>query len=91
MFEELEKLVQQSPSDGELERAKRFLIGNHAIDLQRDAAHAGLISLNALYGLGADADYTFPSQIAAIDKEDILRVARRVIDLDAYTLAQIRP
>jgi len=91
MFEELEKLVQQSPSDGELERAKRYLIGNHAIDLQRDAAHAGLISLNALYGLGADADYTFPSQIAAIDKEDILRVARRIIDLDAYTLAQIRP
>ncbi|MCH8891252.1 MAG: insulinase family protein, partial [Myxococcales bacterium] len=50
MLEELEKLVQQPPSDEELERAKRYLIGNHAIGLQRDAAHAGLISLNALYG-----------------------------------------
>jgi len=91
MLEELEKLVQQPPSDAELERAKRYLIGNHAIDLQRDAAHAGLISLNALYGLGADADYAFPAQIAAIDKEAVLRVARRIIDLDAYTLAMIRP
>jgi zinc protease len=91
MFEELEKLVQQPPSDGELERAKRYLIGNHAIDLQRNAAHAGLISLNALYGLGPDADYTFPQQIAAIGKEEILRVARRIIDLNTYTLAVVRP
>ncbi len=91
MLEELEKLVQQPPSDEELERAKRYLIGNHAIDLQRNAAHAGLISLNALYGLGAAADYPFPEQIAAVGKEEVLRVARRIIDLDAYTLAVVRP
>ncbi len=91
MLEELEKLVQQPPSDEELERAKRYLIGNHAIDLQRDAAHAGLISLNALYGLGPDADNAFPEQIAAVGKEEVLRVARRIIDLDAYTLAVVRP
>jgi len=91
MFEELEKLVQQPPSDEELERAKRYLIGNHAIDLQRNSAHASLISLNALYGLGPDADHTFPNQIAAIDKNDVLRVARRIITLDTYTLAAVRP
>jgi len=91
MFEELQKLVQQSPSDEELERAKRYLIGNHAIDLQRNAAHAGLISLNALYGLGPDADCAFPAQVAAVGKEEVLRVARRIIDLDTYTLAVIRP
>ncbi len=91
MLEELEKLVQEAPSDDELERAKRYLIGNHAIDLQRNAAHAGLISLNALYGLGADADFTFPAQIAAIGKQDVLRVAQRIFDLNAYTLAVVRP
>ncbi|MCH7644957.1 MAG: insulinase family protein [Myxococcales bacterium] len=91
MLEELEKLVQQPPSDEELERAKRYLIGNHAIGLQRDAAHAGLISLNALYGLGSDADYAFTEQIAAVGKEEVLRVAQRIIDLDAYTLAVVRP
>jgi zinc protease len=91
MLEELEKLVQQSPSDEELERAKRYLIGNHAIGLQRNAAHAALISLNALYGLGPDADVAFPEQVAAVGKEEILRVARRVIDLDAYTVAVVRP
>jgi len=84
-------LVQQPPSDEELERAKRYLIGNHAIGLQRNAAHAGLISLNALYGLGPDADRAFPEQVGAVGKEEVLRVARRIIDLDAYTLAVVRP
>jgi zinc protease len=91
MFEELEKLVQQPPSDEELERAKRYLIGNHAISLQRNAAHAGLISLNARYGLGPDADCAFPEQVAAVGKDEILRVARRIIDLETYTLAVVRP
>jgi zinc protease len=91
MLRELEKLVQEAPSDEELERAKRYLIGNHAIGLQRNAAHAGLISMNACYGLGPDADSAFPEQVAAVGKEEILRVARRLIDLDAYTLAVVRP
>jgi zinc protease len=91
MFEELQKLVQQPPSDEELERAKRYLIGNHAIGLQRNAAHAGLISLNALYGLGPDADRAFPEQISAVGKDETLRVARRIIDLNTYTLAVVRP
>jgi zinc protease len=91
MFEELEKLIQQPPSDEELERAKRYLIGNHAISLQRNAAHAGLISLNALYGLGPDADRAFPEQVSAVDKDEVLRVARRIINLNTYTLAVVRP
>ncbi|MBW2495275.1 MAG: insulinase family protein [Deltaproteobacteria bacterium] len=91
MFEELEKLLQQPPSDAELERAKRYLIVNHAIGLQRNSAHAGMISLNALYGLGPDADRAFPEQIAAVDQGEVLRVARRIIDLDTYTLAVVRP
>jgi zinc protease len=91
MLEELEKLVQQAPSDEELERAKRYLIGNHAIGLQRNAVHAGLISLNARYGLGPDADCAFPEQVAAVGKEEVLQVVRRIIDLNAYTLAVVRP
>ena len=91
MLEELEKLVQEAPSDEELERAKRYLIGNHAIGLQRNAAHAGLISLNARYGLGPDAEAAFPEQIAAVGKEELLRVVRRIFDLNAYTLAVVHP
>jgi zinc protease len=91
MLEELERLLQGPPADADLERARRYLIGNHAIDQQRNAAHAAQTSLNALYGLGPDADLAYPEQVAAVGSETVLRVAQRIIDLDAYTLAVVKP
>jgi zinc protease len=91
MLAELEKLLQAPPADAELERARRYLIGNYAIDQQRNAVHAAQIALNAIYGLGPDADLGYTEQIAAIGSADVLRVAQRIIDLDAYTLAVVKP
>ncbi len=91
MLEELEKLLQGPPRAAELERAKRYLIGNLAIDRQRNAAHAASIALNSLYGLGPDSDDQLAQRIEAVGAEDVLRVAQRIIDLNAYTLAVVRP
>ncbi len=91
LLEQLEELVQRAPEPGELERAQRFLVGNFAIDRQRNAVHAAHVALDALYGLGADAAERYPEAILAVTPEDVLRVARRVIQLDAYTLAAITP
>ena len=55
------------------------------------AFHAAQVSLNSLYGLGADAESRYPEQVAAVDRETLRRVAQRVIALDAYTEAVIRP
>jgi predicted Zn-dependent peptidase len=52
---------------------------------------AAQLAFDARYGLGPDASLRFCDQIRAVDAEAALRVARRVIDLDAYTLAIIRP
>ena len=52
--------------------------------------HAAQTSLNALYGLGADASRAYPDQVRAVTGEDVLRVARRIVDLDAYTEAVVR-
>ena len=91
LLEELEKAIDDPPDPGELERARRNLIGNFAIDQQRNAAHAGHMALSSLYGLGADAAQRYPGQIAAVSGADVLRVARRVIDLEHYSEAVIRP
>ncbi len=91
VLEELERLIQAPPKEGELERARRCLIGNFAIDQQRNAVHAAHAALDSLYSLGAEAYRGYPEHIAAVTAEDILRVARRVVDLDAYTLAAVRP
>ena len=90
LLDELRRLVDAPPSSEELEAARRHLIGNFAIDRQRNAVHAAHTSLNALYGLGADAADHFPARIAAIGPEDILRVARRIVQLDTYTEGVVR-
>jgi zinc protease len=87
----LEELVQAPVSDSELDRAKRYLIGNHAIGQQRNAVQAAHAALDGRYGLGPDSMRHYPEHIAAIGSADLLRTAQRVIDLDAYTLAVIRP
>jgi len=91
MLEELGRITESPPSDDELLRAQRFLVGNFAIEQQRSAARALHVALDARYGLGPDADRDYPDRIQRITREDVLRVARRIIDLEAYTLAAVRP
>ena len=49
------------------------------------------LALDPLYGMPPDASRRYAERIAAIGKEDVLRVARRVIRLDSYTEACIHP
>ncbi len=62
LLEELDRLVQAPPAPDELERAKRYLVGTHAIDRQRNAVHAAHAALDGLYGLGPDAMRPYPEQ-----------------------------
>jgi zinc protease len=91
ILEQLEMLISEPPPDDELAEARRNLIGNHAIDQQRNSNHAAHMALDALYGLGPETSQHYAEQIDRIDKEAVLRVARSVINLDAYTEALVQP
>ena len=91
MLEELTRLVGEAPGEQELQHAKRHLTGNHAIAQQRNAGHAGHMALDALYGLGPGANQKYAAAIDAVTQDDVVRVAKRVITLDAYTEALIEP
>ena len=91
LLEQLGELVQTAPAADELERAQRFLVGSFAIDRQRNAVHAAHTALDVLYGLGPDSADRYAESILRVTPGDVLRVARRVIRLDAYTLAAITP
>jgi len=88
---ELRRLLDAPPPTDELERARRYLTGNFEIDRQRAAARAAHMAADARYGLGPDAQHRYAALVDAVDGEAVLRVARRVIDLGAYTAATIRP
>jgi hypothetical protein len=49
------------------------------------------MAIDALYGLGADAQRRYAASIAAVSADDVLRVARRIIDLAVPVEAVIRP
>jgi zinc protease len=91
LLAELRGLHERPPDEAELERARRYLTGNYLIDQQRNAAHAAHMALDALYGLGADAGEHYAEQISAVSRDDVRRVATRILDLDAYTLAVVHP
>jgi zinc protease len=91
ILDELARLIEAPPATEELERARRYLIGNFEIDRQRCAVRAAHTAVDALYGLGADAQRRYAAAIAAVGPEDVLRAARRVIDLEAPVEAVIRP
>ncbi len=88
---ELDRLLQSPPGPEELEHAKRHLTGNFSINQQRASNRVAHITHDALYGLGADASQHYAADIAAVTAEDVLRVARRILRLDAYVLAQVQP
>jgi zinc protease len=88
---ELRRVLDGPPPAAELERARRYLLGSFAIDRQRSSTRALQLALDTRYGLHGDFDLDYPERIRAVSAEDVLRVARRVLDLDAYTLAAIRP
>jgi zinc protease len=78
-------------SQEEFERAKTYLIGNYTIDLQGPLAMASAMAFDERYGLGGDFYQRYPREIEQVTREDVLRVARKYIDLDAYTVVTVRP
>jgi zinc protease len=90
LLDQLHRLVDSEPREAELEAARRNLVGNFAIDRQRNAVHAAQTCLNALYGLGPAASRAYPERIRAVGGKDVLRVAQRIVTLDAYTEAVVR-
>jgi zinc protease len=90
LLDQLARIVDSEPNEKELEAARRNLVGNFAIDRQRNAVHAAQTCLHALYGLGPAASSGYPDRIRAVGAKDVLRVAQRIVRLDAYTEAVVR-
>ena len=91
VLRELKKVKDEGLTEEEVERAKKYLIGNFEIGLQTNGAQANQMSLDELYGFGFDHYQKYPQEIQRVTKEDVNRVAKKYFDLEAYVLAIIRP
>ena len=72
----LERLRHELVTPQELARAKRYLIGSHAIELQRTGARAMFMAVNERYGLGYDAHTRYAQAIEAVTEADVQQFAQ---------------
>jgi zinc protease len=88
---QLALVLKDGITNDELRRAQNYLVGNFEIGLQQDSSQAAKIAFDELYGIGWDEYKLYPKQIYSVTADDVMRVARKYINLDKYTLAIVRP
>jgi zinc protease len=91
VLRELKKVRDEGLTEEEVERGKKYLIGNFEIRLQTNGVQANQMSLDELYGLGFDHYQKYPQDIQKVTREEVNRVAQKYFNLEAYAIAIIRP
>jgi zinc protease len=91
MLAQLTRLLGGDLPEEDVEHAKRYLIGSHAIGLQTNSSQCGQMLLNELYEIGYNAHLDYAAAIAAVTRDDVLATARRVLTLSDYALAEVGP
>ena len=91
VLRELKKVRDEGLTEEEVDRAKKYLIGNFEIGLQTNGAQANQMSLDELYGLGFDHYQKYPQEILKVTQEDVNRAAKQYFNLESYAIAIIRP
>jgi zinc protease len=91
LFGQIELIKKAPVSDAELKRGITNLLGNHLISLQSSWSRAENNGLNTLYGLGYDYETTYIKKISEVKAADVLRVARKYLDLKRCAIVKILP
>ncbi len=76
LYREIDRLQNEPIGSDELVRAQRYLVGTHAIELQRSGARAMHHALGERFGLGFDEYLRYPEHIRGVTTADVQRVAR---------------
>ncbi len=75
---EFSKLVDKDIPALEIERAKRYLIGRHDIDLQRNSSISSSMLFNEIYGIPAEEMFKYSEHLHHISAKDIRKLAQDI-------------
>ena len=84
---EMERLVTQPLSEGELSIAKSKLTGLYALSKQTNSQLAQLLGWYEVLGMGIDYDRYYPEAIASVDSERIQAVAAKYLTHPVISVA----
>jgi zinc protease len=89
--QELKAMADNGISAEELQRAQRYLIGTHAIGLQRKSAIAAALAFYEAYGQGWRSYRLYGDNIMKVTVADVVRVARKYLDPKREVAAVVEP
>lgn len=75
---EFQKLVDALVPSAELQRSKRYLIGRHDIELQRNSSVASAILFDVVYGLDPGEAFRFAERINSVTANEIREIAEKI-------------
>jgi zinc protease len=78
MRDELKKLTVSLISEEELVRAQNYLVGQHAISLQKKSTICQAIVLDVIYGMSPDHLFEIIHEYKKVTREDILQLAKKL-------------
>jgi zinc protease len=90
LFQEIARLRQEGPRHDEVERAIRYLRGQHAVALQGNGARAVRYIDAEVRGLGVEAVQKYPERIAAVGQQDVQDALWRYLDPDHCAMGILR-
>jgi zinc protease len=88
---ELARVVERGVTAEELARARQYLVGAHAIRLERRSAIAAALALHEAYGQGWREYRRDGDTIRKVSLADVQRVARKVLDPRREVVAVVKP
>lgn len=78
LIAEFQRLINEPVSEEELNKARRYIIGRHYIDMQRTSHVNSVILFDALYDLDINDAFAIEKKYQSITARDIQRVAREI-------------
>jgi len=82
---EFKKICEQKISSEELQRAQRYLIGQHDIGLQKKSGLCNLIAFDEIYGNDFNESLRVANQYMKVTAEQVQSVARRLFTQPCVT------
>lgn len=88
---EVARLLESGVTADEIDRARRYLIGTHAIGMQRKSALAAALAFAETYGQSWREVRQYDQQIARVSAADVMAAARRYLIPARQVTAVVRP
>ncbi len=91
ILRELKKITEELVTQEELDRAQQYMVGAYEIDLQRNSTVATQLAFNEAYGIDRREWMLLPEKILKVTRQDVLKVAKKILQLNRYVLSVVHP